>query len=67
MPASVAFVGTCRCQLLLDGEVVQSLDLEGEMLPEKRQATGQRGFATFDAVLIGVDDLRTRDCQLRCD
>jgi hypothetical protein len=63
--APSTYVGPRRCVLLLDGKVVQVLQIEGEMLPEKRSHDERRVVSTLDELAIPASIIRGSDAELR--
>lgn len=59
-------VPAMTCELLLDGRVIQSLRLEGEMLPEKRHPEPRRSVSTLDSVHVDRQLLTPGRFELRC-
>lgn len=49
--SSHTFVTPARCDLIVDGQVIQRVTLEGEMLPAKRSASDMRSISTLDHVI----------------
>jgi hypothetical protein len=62
---SDSLVPALRCDLIVGGRMIQTLDLEGEMLAEKRSPSGLRSVSTFHAVELSEDVVRNADCRLR--
>jgi hypothetical protein len=60
------FIRRTKCRLTVDGRAVQTIELEGEMLPEKRTPDPRRSVSTFDAVRVTDADVKARDVRLLC-
>ncbi len=59
------FIRRCRCELLLDGVVVQILEIEGEMIPSGQSATESRSVSTLEPVALTNENRIGHSCMLR--
>ena len=58
-------IGSCTCELLLNGVRQQVLAIEGEMIPEPRHGLGYRSISSRDEVNLDNQDVETHECIVR--
>jgi hypothetical protein len=61
------YIPACRAKLLVNGRVVATLSLEGEMMPNGRHPQGYRSVSTTDAIDSSVGQQNGADIRLRLD
>lgn len=64
---SRGYVAPLRCDLIVDGQVIQQLTLEGEMLPAKRVASAERSVSTVERVVVAPRSLGGRSELVSAD
>jgi hypothetical protein len=55
-----------RCELLVDGDVLQTLEIEGEVITEREVPDDRRSVTTRDEVALTQELIEERVCTLRC-
>jgi hypothetical protein len=60
-----SLVRTIRCKLVVDGETRQLLEIEGEILVEKREVSQLRSVSTTEEVTLSDDEVEQSICELR--
>jgi hypothetical protein len=61
------YIPACRAELLIDGNAVAEIGLEGEMISNSVHPKGYRSVSTTDAVDLQLDRLKDMDVRLRLD
>ncbi len=50
-----SFIGPCRCDLVIDGNVFHTVTIEGEMIADREPPNGHRALSTLDNVSLDIN------------
>jgi hypothetical protein len=59
------FLGPGPCELWIEGELVSTFEIEGEMLPDRWTSAGQRAVSTLEAVEVDRNRIRSSHAVLK--